>query len=109
MILFILALAFFLLWRRVVLILKETKFAKRSLSSRYGKLSEQFMPFLKNYPYDSQNFRFLGAPIDGMQFENDKIIFLEFKAADSGLTLTQKNIRRLIEKRKVFFEIIRLQ
>src|SRR3989344_5353176 len=81
----------YLLWRRAVTLLKETRFAKSSLSTKYGKMSEQFMPFLKDYPFDPQRFRFLGTPIDGVQFEQDKIVFIEFKTSNSQLTNQQKN------------------
>jgi predicted Holliday junction resolvase-like endonuclease len=99
----------FLLWRRAVLLLKESKFAKRSLSCKYGKISEQFMPFLANFPYNHSNFRFLGTPVDGVQFEEDKIILIEFKTANSRLTTTQKQIRDLVERGRVFFEEVRIK
>ena len=83
--------------------LSAVSFQKSSLSSRYGKLSEQFMPFLKDYPYNPQQFRFLGSPIDGVQFEDDKIVFVEFKAADSHLSERQKKIKVLVDSKKVEF------
>lgn len=98
----------FLLWRRSVKLLKETKFSKQSLSSKYGKMTEQFMPFLAHYPYNPQNFRFLGSPIDGVQFTPDEIIFIEFKTASSQLSFTQRQIRDMIKERRVRFEEIRL-
>lgn len=98
----------YLLWRRAVMLLKETRFAKASLSTKYGKLSEQFMPFLKDYPFDPHRFRFLGTPIDGVQFEQDKIIFIEFKTSSSQLTTSQKNIIHNIENKRVYFKELRL-
>jgi predicted Holliday junction resolvase-like endonuclease len=77
---------------------------KQSLSTKYGKMSEQFMPFLKNYPYDEHNFRFIGNPIDGVQFENDKIVFIEFKTANSKLSSKQREIKDIIDKKLVFFK-----
>jgi len=88
--------------------LADLKFQKRSLSSKYGKMTEQFLPFLEEYPYDSQNFRFLGSPIDGVQFEENKIILIEFKTGDSGLSGKQRNIKELVKKKRVFFEEIRI-
>ena len=89
--------------------LSAVSFQKSSLSSRYGKLSEQFMPFLKDYPYNPQHFRFLGSPIDGIQFEDDKIVFVEFKAADSRLSEKQKAIKDLVEKKKVEFREVTMK
>jgi len=88
--------------------LADLKFQKRSLSSKYGKMTEQFLPFLEEYPYDSQNFRFLGSPIDGVQFDDEKIVLIEFKTADSGLSSKQRKIRELVKKKRVSFEEIRL-
>jgi len=96
------------LYRRAWLELSELRFSKQSLSSKYGKMTEQFMPFIKDYPYDSQNFRFIGTPIDGVQFEPDKIIFVEFKSADSRLTTKQKGIKDLVLKKKVEFREVRM-
>ena len=45
--------------------LKQEQFRNRSLSSKYGKLTEQFLPLIDSYPWNSQKFRFLGSPIDG--------------------------------------------
>ena len=89
--------------------ISQTVSAKQSLSSRYGKMTEQFMPFLKHYPYDSQNFRFIGSPIDGIQFNDNKIVFIEFKSADSKMTKKQQNIKKLISEKEVEFNEIRIQ
>ncbi len=87
---------------------RKLRFEKKSLSSKYGKMTEQFLPFLKGYPYDEQNFRFIGSPIDGIQFENDKIVIVEFKVGDSKLTEKQKKVKDLVEKKKVKFEEVRM-
>jgi predicted Holliday junction resolvase-like endonuclease len=81
---------------------------KRSQSIRYGKLAEQFMPFLESYPYDPHDFRFLGTPIDGVQFTEDSIILVEFKTADSQLSKRQRTIKGIIEEGAVRFEIYRM-
>ncbi len=99
----------FLLWRKSLNRISELKFQKYSLSSKYGKITEQFLPFLDAFPYNPSNFRFLGTPIDGVQFEEDKIIFFEFKSADGRLSPKQTNIRRLIQDKKVTFEEIKLR
>lgn len=108
-ILILLILILFILWRRTAQRCAQVAFSKNSLSSKYGKISEQFMPFLKNFPYDPGNFRFLGSPIDGIQFEDDKIIFIEFKSADSQLSHKQKKIAELVWQKKVEFYEMRLK
>ena len=82
---------------------------KQSLSTKYGRMSEQFFPFLEQYPYDENNFRFIGNPIDGVQFEKDKIIFIEFKAANSQLSVRQRDIRDMINKGRIEFREFRIK
>ena len=81
---------------------------KRSQSIRYGKLTEQFMPFLETYPYDPHDFRFLGTPIDGVQFTEDAIVLIEFKAAGSQLSQRQRTIKKMVEDGAVRFEVHRM-
>lgn len=82
---------------------------KQSLSAKYGRMTEQFMPFLETYPYDKQNFRFIGSPIDGVQFEKDKIVLVEFKAGEHTLSTNQKAVKELVDKGKVRFEEFRIR
>ena len=97
-----------LLYRRAWIELRELKFSKHSLSSKYGKMTEQFMPFIKDYPYDPQGFRFIGTPIDGIQFEPDRVVFVEFKSANGRLSVRQKDIKDLVLDKKVEFLEVRI-
>lgn len=106
--LFLICLFFISKNRRLKDELEDLSFKKQSLSSKYGKMTEQFLPFLEGYPYNPQNFRFIGTPIDGIQFEDDKIVFIEFKTSNSRLTEKQERIVRLVEDGKVEFEEFRI-
>ena len=64
---------------------------------------------MDSFPWDRKNFKFLGKPIDGIQFEKEKIIFIEFKTANSTLNSDQRNIRELVKSGKVEFELIKLK
>ncbi len=74
---------------------------KQSLSTTYGKITEQFAPFMNNYPYSTKHFRFIGSPIDGIQFNENQILFVEFKTNKSKLTNTQNKIKKLVKERKI--------
>ena len=89
--------------------LNQEQFRNRSLSSKYGKMTEQFLPLIDSYPWNSEKFRFLGSPIDGVQFENDKVIFVEFKTGDSQLSKNQRRIRDIVQANKVEFKVIRIR
>lgn len=80
------------------------KTQKRSLSASYGRITEQWFPIMDRYPYESANFRFLGTPVDGVQFEQDKIIFVEFKSRKSELSASQRRFKQLVESGKVTWE-----
>lgn len=84
--------------------LEEERSARQSLSTTYGQISEQWFPLMEGYPYDSRRFRFLGSPVDGIQFEDDRIVFCEFKTNRSDLSPVQRQIRRLVQEKRVFWE-----
>jgi len=93
-----------LLYKRLFLL--ETKLAelaseKQSQSTRYGLLAEQWLPLSTEFPFDAKNFRFIGSPIDGIVFEDDRIIFCEFKFANSRLTEKERRVKELVQKGKV--------
>ena len=75
-----------------------------SLSTVYGRISEQWFPLMDRYPYDSQGFRFIGTPVDGVQFEEDRIVFCEFKTNQSALSPVQRQIRDLVQSGRVYWE-----
>ena len=61
---------------------------------------EEFFKKLKknNYPFSLENFRYINNPFDGIQFEEDHILFV---STNKDITPTQKNILRLIKNKKV--------
>lgn len=87
--------------------LEDSTFQNRSLSTTYGRITEQWFPLMDEYPYDPQGFRFLGSPLDGVQFEEDRIVFVEFKTNRSRLSEKQKRLKDLIERGEVYFEEFR--
>ncbi len=111
-----LCLVLFLLWvlslRRIAGLrdaLEDELSRQKSLSTTYGRITEQWFPLMDAYPYDPQGFRFLGSPIDGVQFEEDRIVFVEFKANRSQLSATQRRLKRLIDEGHVYWEEFRFR
>jgi len=105
-IIFLIVTLFF--YRKLQIQLNILKSDKKSMLTRFGKATEQFIPFLTHYPYKKENFRFIGSPIDGIQFEDDKIIFVEFKTGDANLSEVQKRIKEIIENKNVEFKEFRI-
>lgn len=56
---------------------------------------------MKYYPYNPDNFRFIGDPIDGIQFEEDSILFVSFKKDNLPLTKQQEHIRNLLVNKQI--------
>ena len=75
-----------------------------------GLIAEQFAPFTKRFDdlgWDPQEFKFLGRPVDGVQFQENEIVIVEFKTGASQLTTRQRQIKRMVIDGKVRFEEIR--
>ncbi len=97
-------LALILLIRKILSlrkIVEQLRFEKGSQAVKYGKLTEQFIPFIEEFPYNPEGFRFLGSPIDGVLFDEDLIVFCEFKTASGNLNQKQRRIKQLVNEKKV--------
>ena len=73
--------------------LRAAQSSRQSLATTYGRITEQWAPFMDGYPYAPRDFRFLGSPVDGVQFEDDKVVFVEFKANGSRLTEREQRVK----------------
>jgi|ETN02SMinimDraft_4_1059925.scaffolds.fasta_scaffold46071_1 predicted Holliday junction resolvase-like endonuclease len=85
----------------------QLKSELHSRSVKHGFAWEQFVPFIKHFPYNKNNFKFLGIPVDGIAFEDGKIVLCEFKTGNSQLNNSQKKVKKLVEEGKVTFEEFR--
>lgn len=81
---------------------------KQSQATRHGQTLEQFAPLLEGWPWDPKGFRFLGAPVDGVQFTDDGVVFVEIKTGRSTLNAVQRRIREQVEAGRVSWREIRL-
>ncbi len=55
----------------------------------------------ENYPYSLDNFRYIGDPIDGIQFEENQILFVKLKINTSKLNPIQKNVKKLVQQGQI--------
>jgi len=81
---------------------------RKSSEIRLGRIGENMAPFFEEWPYDPNDFRFLGSPIDGVQFTEGSIIFVEIKTGKSRLTGKQRMIRDLVKNGRVSFATFRV-
>jgi predicted Holliday junction resolvase-like endonuclease len=82
--------------------------SKKSEQVRLGSIAENLVPFLKDFKYNPKQCHFLGQPIDYLFIGDSEIVFIEVKTGDSTLSSKQKNIKKMIEEKKVRFETHRL-
>lgn len=80
-------------------------------STNIGFLSERIAPSLKDFPFNRNDSRSLFDPIDYIVFEGlsktgrvNKIFFVEIKTGKARLQSNQKNIKFLVEEKKVHFD-----
>lgn len=81
---------------------------RKSSEIRLGKIGENMAPFFRDWPYDPNQFRFLGNPVDGIQFGNDEVVFVEIKTGKARLTASQKTVKQLVQEGKVKFATFRV-
>lgn len=88
---------------------EQEKSRKSSISIKHGKTIEKFAPWMDNlFPYNPENFRFIGDPVDGIVFDEDRLVFVEFKTGKSNLTESQKNIKKLIRDKEIEWKTVRI-
>jgi len=106
------ALVFFLKLKRELNKLQEKQ--RRDLSLRksreviLGQSAEKIAPFLDCFEFDPQKSQFLGQPIDYIVFEDDEIAFIEVKTGKATLTKKQREIKKLVEDKKITWREVRI-
>ena len=75
-----------------------------------GHFSEQLAPFLPDFPFNPNEVRFIGKPVDfiafkGMDEKNiEEVSFIEVKSGKSKLNNVEKSLKDAIQKKKVNWE-----
>lgn len=80
---------------------------KKSSEVRLGQIAEQFIPVLKDFEHDPKKARFIGSPIDYIVFEEEEIVFIEYKTGNSQLNKNQERVKQLINEKKVRWKELR--
>lgn len=80
----------------------------KSIEVRTGQIMEKIVPFLEVFKHNPDNICHLGQPIDYICWEDDEIVIVEVKSGNAKMTSKQRAIKKLIEDKKVRFELIRL-
>ncbi len=97
---------------------KTKKVSKQAISKSksviIGQITEQIAPLLKEFPYNPKDMVFLGKWVDYIVIKDlhkgnpSKIIFVEIKTGQSQLNQNEIKIKKLIDAKKVEYQLIRL-
>ena len=80
---------------------------RRSRSALTGQVSEQLAPYLPGFPWNPNEVRFLGKPIDFLVFKGmdekriEEVVFVEVKTGDGALSPVERSLRDAIQEQRV--------
>jgi predicted Holliday junction resolvase-like endonuclease len=103
----LMAWGYFLFWKVRYTADVRADAVQRSEAITAGKVHEQLLPYLPDFPYNPKDVRFLGSPTDLVVFDGlaegqvKRIVFLEVKTGSSGLTPRERSVRDAIQAREV--------
>jgi predicted Holliday junction resolvase-like endonuclease len=87
---------------------------QRSQAVTIGKVSEQIVPFLPDFPFNPKDARFLGSPVDLVVFDGldegevRRVVFIEIKTGTAGLSGRERQVRDAIQARRVEWTELRV-
>ncbi len=87
---------------------------QRSQAVTIGKVSEQLVPYLPDFPFNPKDARFLGSPVDLVVFDGldegqlRRVVFIEVKTGSSGLSTRERQVRDAIQARRVAWTELRV-
>jgi len=87
---------------------------QRSQAVTIGKVSEQLVPYLPDFPFNPKDARFLGSPVDLVVFDGldegqvRRVVFIEVKTGASGLSGRERQVRDAIQARRVEWTELRV-
>ncbi|MDD2516021.1 MAG: Holliday junction resolvase-like protein [Candidatus Gracilibacteria bacterium] len=87
---------------------------KKSREVILGDVYEKISPLLENFPYSYKDLVFLGKGVDYIVFDGlssgnlSEIVFLEIKTGKSTLNKNERDIRNVVNAKKIRYEEFRM-
>ena len=103
----ILAWVYFQVWRSRYLKKIRRDAVKQSQAVISGKVYEQLLPYLPQFPFAPKDVRFLGSPVDLVVFDGmdagqlNRVVFIEVKTGQAGLTSRERQLKEVVKAGKV--------
>ena len=102
----------FLLWKARYTRAVRQDAVQRSLAVTAGKVYEQLVPYLPDFPFNPKDARFLGSPVDFVVFDGlsdghiTRIVFVEVKTGAAELSSRERRVRDAVQEARVeFYEL----
>lgn len=103
----ILSWVYFQIWRGRYLRKVRQSSVRQSRAVISGKVYEQLLPYLPDFPYNPKDVRFLGSPVDLVVFDGldrglvERVVFIEVKTGQSNLTRRERQVRDAVKAGRV--------
>lgn len=104
---------YFLVWRNRYLKKIRQDSVRQSQAVISGKVYEQLLPYLPEFPFNPKDVRFLGSPVDLVVFDGldegglRRVVFVEVKTGQAGLTPRERQLREVVKAGRVEWVEIR--
>ncbi len=104
----------FLLWKARYTRAVRQDVLQRSLAVTAGKVLEQLVPYLPDFPFNPKDVRFLGSPVDLVVFDGlsdgavSRVVFVEVKTGDAELSTRERRVRDAVLAHQVEWHELRL-
>ncbi|HEV8304820.1 MAG TPA: Holliday junction resolvase-like protein [Gemmatimonadales bacterium] len=104
----------FLLWKARYTRAVRQDVLQRSLAVTAGKVFEQLVPYLPDFPFNPKDVRFLGSPVDLVVFDGlsdgavSRVVFVEVKTGDAELSTRERRVRDAVLAHHVEWHELRL-
>jgi predicted Holliday junction resolvase-like endonuclease len=105
---------YFLVWRLRYTARIRRDAVQRSEAVTAGKVHEQLVAYLPEFPYNPKDVRFLGSPVDLVVFDGmaegrlQRIVFVEIKTGGAGLSARERCVRDVIQAGDVDWQQLRV-
>ncbi len=109
----VIAVLLFLLWKARYTRAVRQDAIQRSLVVTAGKVYEQLVPYLPNFPFNPKDARFLGSPVDFVVFDGlsdgqiTRIVFVEVKTGGAELSTRERRVRDAVQEARVEWHELR--
>ena len=103
----------FLLWKTWYTRRVRKDAIQRSLAVTAGKVYEQLVPYLPDFPFNPKDVRFLGSPVDFVVFDGlsdgqvTRIVFVEVKTGAAVLSTRERRVRDAVQEGRIEWHELR--